>query len=208
MAAQILRTLYNQSKKELSMKKLLFLSLSLFFILSIVGCGGGDKPLPKTDTGNVPEWFMNPPEDPNYVFSAKTSTSKDMQLALDKATTDARAEIARTIEVRIQGFQKKFDEEVGVGQDSELLQMFTQATKTVVSQSLSGSKVEKKHVEKDGNNWRAYVLVSYPIGAANQALVNQIKQQQNMYTRFRASQAFEELEKEAQKFEEWKEKQK
>ena len=44
-----------------------------------------------------------------------------------------RAEVARQVEVKLQGIQKKFDEEVGAGENSTLLQQFTQATKTVVS---------------------------------------------------------------------------
>ena len=93
---------------------------------------------------------------------------------------------------------------MGIGEDAELMQQFTSATKTVVSTSLSGSRVSKQKQSRDGSIWRAYVLVEYPIGAANQALLNQIKKSQNMYTRFRASEAFKELEEETTKYDEWK----
>jgi hypothetical protein len=131
-----------------------------------------------------------------------------MQLAIDKATTDARAEIGRTINLKLENLQKKFDEEVGVRENSTILQQFTQATKIVVSESLSGSQVKQKEISKDGEIWRAYVLVQYPIGAANDAFVQQIKKQEELYTRFRSSETFKELEDEVKKYEEWKEKQK
>lgn len=172
-----------------------------------IGCGGGSKALQETSEGEVPEWFTNVPQDPNYLFAVNTATSRDLGLAMDKAITGARAEIARQMEVRVSGLQKRFDEEVGIGEDSQLMQMFTQATKTVVSQALNGSRTRYQKQVKDGNLWRAYVMVEYPIGAANQALMEQIKKNQEMYTRFRASEAFQELEDEVEKYEQWKKQQ-
>jgi hypothetical protein len=169
-----------------------------------VGCGGSSEPLQKTDTGDVPEWYMNPPSDPNFLHSVNTSTSKDMQTAVDKATQAARVELGRQVEVKINALQKRFTEETGIGDDAQLLDQFTQASKTVVSTSLSGSKEKQKKIVKDGNNWRAYVLVEYPLGAAQEALREQIKKNEQLYTRFRASQSYKELDEEVQKYEESK----
>lgn len=168
-----------------------------------VGCGG-NEPLQKTDTGDVPEWFMTPPSDPNFLHAVNTSTSKDMQTAVDKATQAARVELGRQVEVKINALQKRFTEETGIGDDAQLLDQFTQASKTVVSTSLSGSKEKQKKIVKDGNNWRAYVLVEYPLGAAQEALREQIKKNEQLYTRFRASQSYKELDEEVQKYEESK----
>lgn len=188
------------------MKRSLTAVFILFAVFYMFGCSSS-QPTAATEGGNVPEWYLNTPQDPNYLFAPSTASSKDLQLAVDKAVTDARAEIGRQVETQVQGLQKKFDEEVGVGDNSTLLSQFTQATKTVVNQSLNGSNVQKKEVLKDGQNWRAYVLVAYPIGAANTAMMDQIKKNQEMYTRFRSSQTFEELDKEVKKYEEWKDKQ-
>ena len=186
--------------------RIVLLISAVIIILVGFGCGGS-KPMQSAEAGDVPEWYSNIPSDPNYLFAANTATSQDLQLAVDKATTSARAEIGRQVEVRIQGLQKKFDEETGVGQDAQLLQMFTQASKTVVSTSLSGSRIKYQKQLKDANVWRAYVLVEYPIGAANQQLMQQIKNQEQLYTRFRASQTFKELDDEVNKYEEWKKEQ-
>jgi len=71
----------------------LFISfLIVAMSLMLIGCGGASS-LQSTDTGDVPEWFSNVPKDPNFLYGAKTATSQDLQLALDKASTDARAEI-------------------------------------------------------------------------------------------------------------------
>lgn len=177
--------------------------LALFATVGIAGCGGS-RGLQTADTGNMPEWYMNPPQDPNYLYAANTQSSQDMQLAVDKATAAARADIGRQIELRIQGLQKRFTEETGTGNDAQLLQMFTQAEKTVVSTTLNGSRVKNQKINKDGSLWRAYILVEYPIGAANQALMEQLRKNEQMYTRFRASQTFKELDEEVKKYEEFK----
>ncbi len=182
-------------------------SLALIVVVFLIGCGGGTQTLPSAAEGTVPTWFTSVPQDPNFIFAANTATSQDLQLSIDKATTGARAEIGRQVEVRINALQKRFDEEVGVGEDTQLLQSFTQASKTVVSTSLSGSRIKYQEQYKDGNLWRSYVLVEYPIGAANEALMAQIKKNEQMYTRFRASETFKELDDEVKKYEEWKKQQ-
>lgn len=158
-------------------------------------------------SSSIPWFITETPSDPNYIFASAIGESQTMQLAIDKATVDARAEIARQVEVQLQSLQKKFDEEVGIGENSTLLGQFTEATKTVVSTALSGSKVVEKEFEETDNGYRVYVLAQYPIGAANDAFLQQIKKKEELYTRFRSSQAFEDLEKEVQKYEAWKEKQ-
>jgi hypothetical protein len=175
--------------------------------LLLVSCGGGPQSLQSASECDIPEWYSSVPSDPHYLLAARTAVSQDMQLALDKAVTDGRAEIGRQTELKIQGLQKRFDEEVGLNADAKLMSQFTQANKTVVSTSLSGSRVRTQVLCKDGSLYRAYVLVEYPIGAANEALMQQIKRNNEMHTRLRSSQTFKELDTEVQKYEELKKQQ-
>jgi hypothetical protein len=168
------------------------------------GCGGGATTMQSADTGDIPVWYSHVPQDSNYIYAVNTATSQDMQLAYDKATTNARAELGRQVELKVSGLQKRFEEETGVAQDAQLMQQFTQATKTVVSTTMTGTRVKEKSHVKDGNVYRAYVLMDYPIGAANAALLQAIKANEQMYTRFRASQAYKDLDTETKKYEDQK----
>jgi hypothetical protein len=47
-----------------------------------------------------------------------------------------------------------------------------------------------------------------PMGAANAQLMDEIKKNKELYTRFRASEVYKELDSEVQKYEEWKKAQK
>ena len=100
------------------------------------------------------------------------------------------------MQTRMTNLTKDFQEETGEADDSEYLQYFSATTKSVTDQVLSGSRVEKKHPVIEGDIWRAYVLMSLPIGPANKLLMEKIKANEKVYTQFRATKAFEELQEE------------
>jgi len=181
----------------------------LLFIVGMFACGG--KPEPEPIMGgeevNVPEWYLNPPQDPDYLFSAATASSRDLQLATDKAKQQARADLAAQLEAKVQGLTKKFEEEVGLGDDAEFLSQFTQVSKTVVSTTLTGTRVNKTKVLTEGGLYRSYVLMELPVGAAAAAFKAQISDNEAMYTRFRSTQAFDELSEEVEKYEQFKKEQ-
>ena len=175
--------------------------LSLLSALVLCSCGGpkttnlAPSPTEKT-IENIPDWFLNLPSDPNYLFATGSMTSKDMQMSLNKAKTTAQTDLAQQLESKVGNLTKQFQEEVGVDDDSELLQQFTSVTKVVTSQTLNGVRVDQQKLVPEKGIYRAYVLMSLPIGEANQLLMDKIKANQQLYTRFRATQAFEELDQE------------
>lgn len=186
------------------MKNKLFpVLLSIIISLVMISCGGS-KSLSDTDTGDIPDWYLNTPTSDNYIYEAASATSRDMDLALNKAETEGRAKVGRTMQAKVNSMQKKFEEEVGEGENSEFLSQFTQATKVIVSRELTGSRVKEKKFVQDGSNWRAYVLMEYPIGSAQKAFLNKIKGNDQLYTRFRSTEAMKEMEDDVKKYEEWK----
>lgn len=182
----------------------------LVFVAVCLNCGGKKKHKMVSPTGvkmDVPEWYADPPRTDDLLVGVATATSLDLQTAVDKAKQDGRAELARQIDLRVTGLSKRFVEETGLREDAELLDMFTQVSKSVVAESLTGSRLARQDLSQEGSVYRAYVLVEMPIGEANVALLGKIRSQQRLYTRFRASQAFEELDREVQAYEEWKKEQ-
>ena len=184
---------------------IILITISLIPIL-FIGCGGS-KELSAEREGVEPAWFLNVLQDPNYFFATSTAASNDLQFSLNKATTDARAEVSRQIEVRVSTLQKRFQEEVGIAEDARFNEMMTQVTRTVTDNALHGSRVRDQTYMREGQLYRAYVLVEYPIGEANAALMKQLKENEYLQTLFRGSQLFEELDEEIKKYEEWKQRQ-
>jgi hypothetical protein len=182
--------------------------LALALVVGAVSCGGSKKMnAPEGGKMKVPEWYVSPPKDDDRLIGVASATSLDLQTAVDKAKQDGRAEIARQIDTRITGMSKRFIEETGLNDDAELLGMFTQVSRSVVSDSLTGSRIAKQEMKRHGDGYRAYVMMEMPIGEANARFVEKIRAQERLYTRFRASEAFEELDQMVDEYEQWKKEQ-
>jgi hypothetical protein len=187
-------------------RRLLIGSMALLLLVA-AGCGtkkGGStspKNVPKID---APDWYMDPPRDNDRVVGVATATSRDLQTALDKAKQDGRVDIARQLDLRVMGLSKRFVEETGLDADAELLGMWDQVSKTVVSDSIVGSRMAKQKLDRQGGAYRAYVMMEMPIGEASARFLEKIRAEERLYTRFRASEAFDELDREVQAYEEWK----
>ena len=173
--------------------------------LGMAGCSGkkAAKVHPKQDI-KAPDWFSQPPKDNDRLIGVATATSLDLQTAIDKARQDGRVEIARQMDVRMKGLSQRFVEETGLDEDAELLGMFTQVSKSVVSDSLTGSRVSKQKLRPEGGVYRAFVMMEMPIGEANKRFVERLRAQERLYTRFRATEAFEDLDREVEEYEQWK----
>ena len=143
----------------------------------------------------------------SYIFGKATATSVDLQVAIDKAKQGARLDIAENLESHIMGLVKKFEEEVGGVEEGEFVQQFTQVSKNVVDQTLVGSRENKTKVKEEGKGFRAFVLMELPIGKAREELLKQLSssENENLYTRFRASQTFQELKEEIESLRKYKE---
>ena len=179
------------------------MGILFFIVILIAGCGGRAEIKPVTNV-DVPDWYINPPTSDDAFYSANTATSKDMQMAVDKAKQAGRADIALQTEAKVKALVKRFQEEVGLAEDAEFLDMATNVSKSVASNVLTGCTVAKQAIKQEGGLYRAYVLMVLPLDSTKVALYNNINSQQNLYTRFRASQAFKELEEETKAFEEFK----
>lgn len=186
-------------------------STALVMALLTWGCASGNGAAspdqiaqPSEVLRHVPKWMTSPPSDPNYLLAPATATSKDLQLAIDIAQGEGRNGLAQQLEVKFQGLTKRFQEQTGVAADADVLQEFTSTWKGVVDQELVGSRARDETTESEGPLFRAYVLMEMPVGKASEALLERIKASQQMYTRFRAAQAFQELNDEVAKYEGWK----
>ena len=182
---------------------------SLLIALVSSGCGG-----PKTidltprstaaTIDEIPDWYLKPPRDDDHLHAVSSATSRDMQLAIDKAKTTAQTDLAQQLGTRLGNLTRQFGEETGLEEDSQLLSQFSSATKAVADQSMSGAHVEKQQLQAERGIYRSYVLVRLPIGQANQLLMKKIKADQALHTRLRGTQAYADLDLELQQLAERK----
>jgi len=168
----------------------------IFFVaaagLFIGACASAPKG-PAVALVGTPDWFLNPPQSTTVLYG--TGTAKKQSLSLAKTTADNRAieAVAQQVSTRVKSMFKDFMKETGVDTNSEYLELTEKTTKNIVNVTLKGVKIEKRAVGPDQAT--VYSLASYPVAGINNAVAESIKKEQNLYTKFQASQSFKELEK-------------
>lgn len=145
----------------------------------------------------LPSWFLNLPKDEHSVFAAGTATSPDLQLAMDKGTLNAKRTLADRINGLLSSKMKEFVTESGQGEDTFVLTEVERVTTNLITEvNVAGYSQEDAKVLPQGNKYRAYVLLRYPVGKANRILVDQVKKNRVLESKLRASKAFKDLEEE------------
>jgi len=144
-----------------------------------------------------PKWYTQPPVDPTAIFATGTANSSDLQMSMDRAVLAAKRELANQLNARLSSKMKEFVSEVGGANDAQLNREVEIATQNVVTDvNLAGFKREDSRIISQGSQFRAYVLLRYPLGDANKILLNQVKKNAQIESKVRASKAFQDLEKE------------
>ena len=171
------------------------IALALTAITLASACRPTIKSTPETRAlvSSAPSWYNSPPKSTEFFYSAVTAESQDMQLAIDKAKAAGRGELAQQLSIKFDGVSKRFQEESGLGKQAELLDQFNQTYKLVVSQEMSGSRMKEQKVIPGEGVYRAYVLMEIPVGEANKSLMAKLSAQEALYTRFRATQGYKDL---------------
>ena len=153
---------------------------------------------------NTPKWFINTPDKKGYKYVAATSTSQDMQLAINKARLDAAQTLVGQVGSEMNGLVKRVQEETGLGRDSHIIDQFSQTQEQVISTSLNDWKVVEKEVQEEasdiGKIYRAFVLVEWDEGAAQKRLLAKIKEDEQLYTAIRSTELFEEMEEKVEDY--------
>ena len=179
-------------------------SFALMVALSVgqVGCAGGGLS-PEEVVSKIPSWF-SPQDNEDHLFGSGTALSRDLQMSLDRASEAARTQLTRNLTTHVSAMFQSFTEEVGLGDDAQYITMATNTSESVTSETLGYTTVIEQETVPEGKQFRSYVVLDMPLGAARARLHAKIKEQEQLYTRLRASQSFEELERKVRLYEERK----
>ena len=195
------------------MNRLLY-TITLSMVL-IIACGGSTPPRAPVDMPSqsqaanpqtpmdVPNWFMMTPEpDDEYaVYATGEATSRKMNIAMQKSTQQARANLGQSINAKVQSLIESMVEEAGMGDNVQITEFYSEASKSVSNETLSGAIVIKKYpYQTSSGGYRVYVLMGLKKApfdnAASQAIVSKVKENQEeaMYATFKKTQAFNRLD--------------
>lgn len=149
----------------------------------------------------IPEWFKTLPEDSDNIFSAGTSVTPDMQFSIDAAVLNAKVILADRINSRLRSQVKQFRAKVGSGDlDATVMTELEKAVKNITANTdVSGYHISNLEVVPHGTQYRAYVLLEYSDVEARKILSNRVRKDQMLMDKIRASRAWKELDKNADK---------
>ena len=144
-----------------------------------------------------PAWYTQPPVDINAIYQTATESSPDMQRSMDKAVMAAKSQLASKLGDRASQKIEDFATESGTTND-EQINRFIKTTRISVAKDINvaGYVLEKSQVIQEGNRYRSFVLLRYPLGESNKVIVAQIKKEASIDFKLKASKAFEDLERE------------
>ncbi|MCF7911973.1 MAG: hypothetical protein K9M99_05560 [Candidatus Cloacimonetes bacterium] len=178
------------------MKKIQILLLAVLVAMLFTACGGGKEKL--NNRVDYPDWY-DIQDDPNYVHTFGVDTKMSEEMAIDGAKTNAFYDAALNVNTKVEGMIKKFASESGY-QNPEVNSFINKAVKLIAEAEFSGANITKREIymveTENGPRFKAYVRLSVPTQTINKNIYNQISHEEAMYNEFKASQAFQELEKE------------
>jgi uncharacterized membrane protein len=178
-------------------KCIVVLMLITIAILS-VACSsnkGPKKENPEHVIMYYPEWWDSQ-DNPEFVYTYGEGVKMTSSLAKDAAYANAMLQAANYVEANVKGMIKNFEEESGVN-DPQLLALTSSVVKVVSNAKFKGTSIDKSEtIKQKDNKIKVFVRVRIPQSEINKQTLSAIKNEEALYNEFKASQRFEELEKE------------
>ena len=160
------------------MKKLLL----CVAVMSLVGCSSTSLKIPegtktiestKSSTVNLPAWYLDVPREEAALYATATEMSSDLQFSIDRALMSAKREIAFKLENEVSQKFRDYTAETGSGENETIMKDTERMT---ISNSkfvnLVGVERVRTEVVREGNRFRAFVLIRYGLDSSNKIHAN------------------------------------
>ena len=171
------------------MKKKVITIVMLILFSSCASNRSGSTEETSTDT---PEWWFNPATSETHYYAFGQAKKQNPSLAQKTATQRARDDISNQVKSTVQNEIRDYMQESGLGENAQALEFSENTTVAISDNVLQGATPDQYAKMKDGT---VYVRVSYSKDGVGKALLNAAKREEALYNEFKASQAFDRLEK-------------
>ena len=116
----------------------------------------------------TPGWYLQPERStPEVVFTTGTALSSDLSMSRSKALLNAQGALGDQLNAVMSSMTKQYMRDTGVDTTVTIEDTEQVMRKLTNAANVAGYRVEKEEVYPDGRYFRTYVMLSYPIGAAN-----------------------------------------
>lgn len=166
--------------------------------LLVVGCGDNK---PKTELADpcfkgAPSWVINPTVEGAIAAAGSAKQSAGgMQFTRDAAMANARSEISRIIEVKVNTMMKDFTQVTGVGDAATVDKVTSSVSKQVSSQVLQGTMQKEAWISPCGEFYVLVVLDPAKVAdLTKKQVISSLKNDQALWQQFQAQKAQSELD--------------
>jgi len=184
------------------MKKLIYFSILAVLTVWIAGCSSTPETKAEAQQPLFEEFQKMSTKilESGGIAVVGVGESKSLEIALNKAKTRGRVELAQLLQTKIEAIQKDFVEETGLAEEAQILAQFSSTAQVITSEQIQGSAAKELKYETIDGTVTAYALMELD----PRMVLTQLAKEKELYTRFQASKAFENLDKEIKEYEAFK----
>jgi|TARA_Y100000310_G_scaffold342196_1_gene444229 hypothetical protein len=147
---------------------------------------------------SIPSWYNKLPQKKGFKYAVGTERGDEIQNAVDEATRIAVRNIAQQNGSEISGNILRAQDEVD---DKTQIDNFVSVQEEVFSLELRDWQVIKQEIKKDGRNFhRAFVLVEWDANAAQDRLLQRIKNDEKLFKALKTTALYEDMEKKVEEY--------
>jgi len=166
--------------------------LAIALALILVGCGSNSSGSSEETRSDSPEWWFSPATSETHYYAFGQAKKQNPSLAQKVATQRARDDISNQVKSNVKNEIRDWMQESGLGDNAQALEFSENTTVAISDNVLQGATADKYLKAKDGT---VYVRVSYSKDGVEKAIFNAAKREEALYNEFKASQAFDRLDK-------------
>jgi len=160
----------------------IFLPVFLTFFTS---CASNGSDTNQPTIGDKPSWWFNPATSESHYYAFAEARNQKW------ATEEAIGGISRQVKTYVNNEIRTWVREIGM-EDNPQLNRFVEETSISTSENAISGSVPDEYDEKNG---KVYIRVSYEKDKVEKELLIETKKEDVLYNEFKASQAFDRLER-------------
>ena len=150
----------------------------------------------KVDVKDIPDFYLNPPMAEDAIYGVGDAKMSSLSMSKTMATSRARDDVARQIEVSVKNAITDYAQEAGEGNNNQAIQFAENVSRQIVDITLKGVKTKEIEVAQDGT---VYVLVEYSVNQLLDSAEAEFKRNDAAaFAEFKADEALEMLNAELQ----------
>ena len=141
--------------------KIKVMTLVLFFLvlLGLTACASNRNQSGASSSGiDVPDWYLNPPEDPGYIYGIGSAKMQDADRSRRASEHRARTSLSFQLTAIVRAMEVDYGMEGGTTNDVAVTQLWENIDRQLSAEALQGANIVRRYISSDGTH---YALAGY-----------------------------------------------